>query len=397
MEPNQCTKLLEGGIYTTLNIVKTGNFLYDLKKYYESEKFKEDLKVKKISFGFEAIDPTSMVKNVLNFGASDDEINNFQEKIKSLETIMVSQSFFDSFSLHMPNKDIIEGYVKCLEVQNNKKGLSTVIQEGDEGITIYIFYNKISSTDPSPIVEDYIITNGTEISKSFNKGGILDDDNSITFKRNDPSKDIFFFLDTDKGPVNCLLNGLPSGFNKDFPVGTVLCSYLSWEEFQEVTKNNLTNPDKNWNSKYSKWAPCDGRKVDTTCGLARATQNLTNVPDLRGVFLRGNNIFDLNEAGNGIPGVSPSQKDPSDNRLRGSIQQDDFKEHNHQIVKQTFGGILMTPLAVSGNTSGADGDLDGSQIVSGYDKAAVPLIIASTGGTETRPKNMAINYYIRIN
>jgi hypothetical protein len=68
MEPNQCTKLLEGGIYTTLNVVKTGDFLYDLKKYYESEKFKDDFKAKKFSFGFEAIDPTSMVKNVLNLG-----------------------------------------------------------------------------------------------------------------------------------------------------------------------------------------------------------------------------------------------------------------------------------------------------------------------------------------
>ena len=26
MEPNQCTKLLEGGIYTTLNVVKSGNY-----------------------------------------------------------------------------------------------------------------------------------------------------------------------------------------------------------------------------------------------------------------------------------------------------------------------------------------------------------------------------------
>ncbi|MEF9480516.1 hypothetical protein OWR28_25065 [Chryseobacterium sp. 1B4] len=180
-------------------------------------------------------------------------------------------------------------------------------------------------------------------------------------------------------------------------MGTILCSYLSWEEFQEVTKNNLTNPDKNWNSKYSKWAPCDGRKVDTNCGLARATQNLTNVPDLRGIFLRGNNAFDTNEMAFGIPSVSENQKDPSGNRLRGSIQGDEIKEHDHQIMQQSFGGVTSTPRAVSANTSGADGDLDGSQVISGYDKATVPLIIAVAGGKETRPKNMAVNYYIRIN
>ena len=384
-------------ISTVQFLGSTINFLHDLKKYYESEQFKEDFKAQKFSFGFEAIDPTTMTKDVLNFGVSDDEINNFQEKVKSLETITVSQSFFDSFSLHTPNKDIIEGYVKCLEVQNNKKGLSTVIQEGDEGVTIYIFYNKIAYTDPSPIVENYNITNGIELSKSFEKGKALDINNSITIKRIDPTKEIFFFLDTDKGPVNCLLNGLPSGFNKDFPVGTILSSYLNWEEFQNVTKNNLSNPDKNWNSKYSKWAPCDGRKIDSSSGLARATQNLTTIPDLRGVFMRGNNIFDSNETSNGIPQVAENQKDPSDNRLRGSIQQDDIKEHSHQIIQQSFGGVLATPNAVSGNYDGTDGDIDGSSRQSGYDKSSVPLIIANTGGKETRPKNVAINYYIRIN
>ena len=84
-------------------------------------------------------------------------------------------------------------YLISLEVQNNKKGLSTVLQEGEEGITIFIFYNKISTTDPSPIVENYTITNGIEMSKSFEKGKMLDINNSITIQRIDETKEIFFF------------------------------------------------------------------------------------------------------------------------------------------------------------------------------------------------------------
>ena len=111
METNQCSKLLENGLYTTLNITKTGDFLQDLKKYYESEQFKSDFKSQKFNFSSEAIDPTSLVKNTLGFGASDDEINEFQQKIKSLDTLKVSQSFYDSFALHIPNKDLtLKGY-----------------------------------------------------------------------------------------------------------------------------------------------------------------------------------------------------------------------------------------------------------------------------------------------
>jgi hypothetical protein len=383
MEANQCSKLLENGIYTTLNITKSGDFHYDLKKYYESDQFKKDFKAQKLTFGAEAIDPETLVKTVLNFGASDDEVNEFQLKIKSLDTIKISQSFFDSFTLHTPNKDLIVGYVKCLEIQNNAKGLSTIVQEAEEGITIFIMYNKISNTDPSPIVENYTITNGTEISKSFKKGKKLDKDNSITIKRKTPDNEVFFFLDTNKGPVNVLVKGIPSGFNKDFPVGTIINSYLAWDEFQNVTKNNFNNPDTGiWNSKYSKWSPCDGRAIDNSSGLARASTNLTNVPDLRGTFLRGYNKFDPSENLNGIAAVSPAQKDPNDNRVRGEFQQDQIISHTHNCYQPNAAGLV----AECGDCAGVIYTMSYTSTSEQYN-----------GGVETRPKNVAINYYIRIN
>ncbi len=50
--------------------------------------------------------------------------------------------------------------------------------------------------------------------------------NSISFRRINSDEDVFIFIGTDKGPINKLIYGLPSGFNKDFPVGTIITSYL---------------------------------------------------------------------------------------------------------------------------------------------------------------------------
>lgn len=86
------------------------------------------------------------------------------------------------------------------------------------------------------------------------------------------------------------------------------------------------------------------------------------LPDLRGYFLRG------------LGGV-----DPDIGRTLGSIQEDDLKSHNHIYLKtqdQLEAGILG--YAQDNN----DGNL-------------VSTNTSSTGGLETRPKNIAVNYIIK--
>ncbi|MEQ1733867.1 MAG: phage tail protein [Bacteroidia bacterium] len=99
-----------------------------------------------------------------------------------------------------------------------------------------------------------------------------------------------------------------------------------------------------------------------------------NVPDLRGEFIRGV------DKGRGVDAA----------RVVGSAQADLFKAHNHTFVAQNWGGTVLPPNGVSGNGSGVDGDLDGSTVVTGYDKSSVPLVLNNTGGAETRPRNVAM-------
>jgi microcystin-dependent protein len=97
--------------------------------------------------------------------------------------------------------------------------------------------------------------------------------------------------------------------------------------------------------------------VGTTFGSGDGSTTF-NVPDLRGEFLRG---WDDSR------GIDTS-------RSFGSAQSDDFKSHNHSI----------SPSTVTGR-GGAFSATAGSQPLS-----EETLVIGSTGGTETRPRNIAL-------
>lgn len=98
--------------------------------------------------------------------------------------------------------------------------------------------------------------------------------------------------------------------------------------------------------------------IGTTYGVGDGSTTF-NLPDCRGEFLRG---FD---AGRGI--------DPA--RVFGSLQLDDFEAHNHEV--------FFADSAAGGGTENTVAAL-GSSESSG-----------NTGGTETRPRNIAVNIYIK--
>ena len=96
-----------------------------------------------------------------------------------------------------------------------------------------------------------------------------------------------------------------------------------------------------------------------------------NIPDARGQFLRGldtSGVVDPDGAG----------------RVIGDSQVDDFKEHDHTIRY-----VATYDLRATGGT-----DMYGTNISSfNKDNPETDL----RGGAETRPKNVAVNMFIKIN
>jgi hypothetical protein len=118
----------------------------------------------------------------------------------------------------------------------------------------------------------------------------------------------------------------------------------------------------------SNWVLCDGRTIVGT-KLAQLT-GISNAPDLRGEFLRGKNFGhfpDIEEADLGVP------------------EADTVGPHKHNILvvdmssPNTGGGILW------------DG---GKRFVLGVN----PLVQGvSPAAPETRPRNVTVNFYLKIN
>lgn len=102
--------------------------------------------------------------------------------------------------------------------------------------------------------------------------------------------------------------------------------------------------------------------IGTTYNTGGETGTQFRVPDLRGEFIRG---LDL---GRGV----------DSGRTLGSAQSDAFKSHTH--------GINNTPVQSGTGTTVDIGDTG----------AATTNVTKATGGTETRPRNVAMIYIIKI-
>lgn len=123
------------------------------------------------------------------------------------------------------------------------------------------------------------------------------------------------------------------------------------------------------------WLICDGSAVSRTtyaalfaaCGTFYGAGNGSttfNIPDLRGEFVRG---------WDGTRGIDPD-------RVFGSSQADALKAHVHSVTPPASDGTGGSGLTATGT---------------GGTETITPYNTASTGDTETRPRNVAMLYIIR--
>jgi len=384
-ECSSCQRLLENGLYRTLNIDRGGTFEKDLKTYFASASFKSDFKDHKWGGDLNVLIPTEAGPPIpvgIKANASDQEINTFQQRIASATSIKLNESFYDHLLSSIPDVDLAKEYNTCL-LNTCKFGFRTFMDVGENSITFNIGYRKEFEADVMPTIANFAIINGEVLSGALQPGKKLANENTIVVRRV-LDKDLIFVLDTDKGAISRRLPAEPIGFNKDLPIGTILTSYLSVEQFNAATSNNINSPGNVWTSRFSKWSPADGRDVPNSKFSLITSQG--SVPDLRGMFLRGLNYSE--------PNLIRTDKyaDAEPNRQVGSPQMDQIQGHGHKYEKGDNGET---------NKNGTFKGINGADEYGGGERIREPVTIGQYGevrvGTETRSKNIAVYYYIRIN
>ena len=176
---------------------------------------------------------------------------------------------------------------------------------------------------------------------------------SFAVFRGDSSIDVWGIKIDPKGisqPVSA-----PEARAASFPVGSVIASYLAPPRMKE---------------RYGEqWALADGREVSTKTAFFEITGK-TQLPDLRGMFIRGLNA-DRKDDDRDLDG---------DNRKVGDYQADELRTHYHDNVAAGIWGRSF---------KGEDGSPKTAHELKGGKTG-------TTGGKETRPRNVALYYYIRV-
>jgi microcystin-dependent protein len=157
------------------------------------------------------------------------------------------------------------------------------------------------------------------------------------------------------------------------------------------------------------WLPCDGSQLDGTNATYAAlyaaigtgfggnsTSKAFNLPDLRGRFLRG---WD-DTSGNDPDAASrtPSQAGGNAGAKVGSLQGDQLASHTHGVNDPGHAHSINEFLAFSGPAINGGYTAGGQPFLGGNGTAAATtgITLAASGGSETRPRNVAVSYIIKL-
>ena len=190
----------------------------------------------------------------------------------------------------------------------------------------------------------------------------------------------------------------PAGSGSAFPIGSVI-AYLG-------NSGNVAGMETNG------WFKCDGRLIDNLSALSADEKtalknilgNSSNLPDLRGNFLRG-----LDE-GRGYDDDASFRTGGEGGTGVRSWQPNSFESHNHGgttgwVGNHNHGGNTGgTSISTTSGRTGIDGNArhaaddnysSGSHTHSISGDGAHDHTIPSQGGAETRPENIAVYWLIR--
>lgn len=175
-------------------------------------------------------------------------------------------------------------------------------------------------------------------------------------------------VETPWGPISMKRNAIVIDSNAA-PIGTIVATTLPADRFESANGGATKN-----------WVICDGREAPADSAYRKFVGQ--NVPDLRGLFLRGANEMSPNAP---IPPIA--DRINPDKKQIGDYQKDELASHAHK------GSYDYWP-----HEGGGDGTVKGIVVPTGIARITfrTEYKVFPEGGNETRPKNLSVAYYIRV-
>nr|VFJ59315.1 MAG: hypothetical protein BECKDK2373B_GA0170837_10825 [Candidatus Kentron sp. DK] len=339
--------------------------------------------------------PVPIVRDVLLAEGANQETRQLLDTLRIRYALSpdlpLSDKDFEDFASRVLEGSIVAAWTQCrticteclADVHGKQNGILYRIH-GDEHdvFAVTLTYLPERKTDPvSVMVTGVTVTGGASLNAPtvIRRGVNLMRYNGYTqtFARTEPREDVTIRVDFDgrEGVQIHVSDRKPAA---GLPVGTIVSSILPWEKYAETTGDTAPyHPLQNY------WAPCDGRSIAGS--RLQESTGKTEAPDMRGVFLRGMNDF----AADGLGTALDKPRDPEPGReAGGEVQGDNVGKHEHKF---RGGGARGTGNAEKGNDIHYVwyGEHDpGQSKERGTEKGP-------TG--ETRPKNVAVHYYVKIN
>ena len=171
---------------------------------------------------------TALFNRLLGFEHTDSQWSEFRQKITDLTTDSINWQFFQSIVESVPDPRMATLFNECLRNCTDRKGLLLTLKDKeDDQVVLQVSYKKQYQPDPWARIREVVVKNCKQVNGRLKKGNEIKEELSIVLKR-DPSKSLFFMLQTDHGdvcysvPAKCLP---PPPSCLDHPAGRLHTKY----------------------------------------------------------------------------------------------------------------------------------------------------------------------------
>lgn len=366
--------LLLDAMKNTYEFTKEESIDQNLRSYFLSDRFDRDYRNGKWSMGIDLV--IDSIPFGLSSDSSEQSISEFRKKVEQSQQVTLSARGKEQVSTRILDPKVLQEYRRLVEARIATTGFRTKIDDTGSTVMFTITFVKSNESTSWPMIKS-LACDGGILLDNRNRVGELISSPIILRARRIAQSDVILSIETSDNSL--VLRAEPPSFlraNNALPVGSVVTSVLPLDKFLKAV-----GEDTPYDANSSRWAPADGRTVTSIEYISLAST--AKVPDLRGRFIRGLNTFDERYPFK----VSPEDADPDSSRQVMSSQNDSLQQHVHNTFLNPrtdwpSSGNLRTkvPASAEGPLNKMTGKAEGGARTS----------------SETRPKNIALYYYIKI-